>query len=403
MSKTKEEFKSVIEQRLYETSKFWSDCNVNYDDIKEFVSSLNATIQSLRNITFILQSYKSVIPDFDTWYEDKQTEMKNDSYLRWAHLSRNTVVKESNLKLKSETTVGLLNWEDHPVEIIEVDPLTKSATIKKSVLSDKKLSEIVKELREPIVRISRCWIADNMPQEEILFVLAFCYRYFKDLISEAYLKIGLTANDLAKIEKDSEILDEHTYFENARTIYLDLKDGKILHQDSTLINTDDKDLRKKVKKRYGDKQPKHKKKGDKLLNWFEAVTEKSKQVLTTDGHHVPMVFLMKDGVDANIRTFVIEDRKDLYYHFRKLGDDILKGNYNGVVTVSEMWKKDEKLNIRGEVLIVAVASREHFEVRMIPFERVKNDQVKIKDMVSSKDRSSFPILKYAIEAIEKVG
>lgn len=403
MNKSILEFSSTIEQRLYETSKFWSDCDENYHELKEFIPSLNALIQSLRNLTFIVQSYKSIIPDFDSWYSSKQIEMRNDIYLRWAHEARNTVVKSSNLKLKSKTTIELLNWESHPVQSILTDPLDNNTKIKSTILTRVPKNILVAGLREPLVRIERYWIADNLPEKELLWLTAYCYRYFKKIAIEIY---GLLDLDVSSISTDFEksvgILNANTLFESKRTVILDLKDMKRISRKYLRVGAEDKELEMKARKRYGDKQPKHIKKKDEILDWFEFVTAKAKQVLGIDGHHVPMAFLFGNESKPKFYTLDIRDRAELYYMLRKLGDDVLENKYKGAVIISETWMKNLNFEIKGEAVMVAVVKKGLVEVRIIPFER-HGKKVVVKPMVKMSKGADFPYLKPIIDAIEAVG
>ncbi len=56
--------------KLIETHILWHQTADFYQDPQRFNANLNATIQSLRNITFALQSEKDVIPNFHIWYHD---------------------------------------------------------------------------------------------------------------------------------------------------------------------------------------------------------------------------------------------------------------------------------------------------------------------------------------------
>ncbi len=72
MDQHKQELVRILNRRLAESAKFWYQCIDEYQDINEFLSSLNALIQSLRNITFVIQKHKKDIPHFEDWYSAKQ-------------------------------------------------------------------------------------------------------------------------------------------------------------------------------------------------------------------------------------------------------------------------------------------------------------------------------------------
>lgn len=103
-------FRETIRRRLREVELFWSEALENYQSIDIFIPKLNASLQALRNVTFILQSHKSLIPDFDRWYVEKQEEMRNDEKLRWCVEARNQITKQGDLELRSNAIVRVMNW-----------------------------------------------------------------------------------------------------------------------------------------------------------------------------------------------------------------------------------------------------------------------------------------------------
>ena len=56
-------------RRLVEAHLLWHQTLAQYQQPELFQANLNATIQALRNITFILQSEKHSFDQFEGWYE----------------------------------------------------------------------------------------------------------------------------------------------------------------------------------------------------------------------------------------------------------------------------------------------------------------------------------------------
>ncbi len=54
---------------------------------------MQGAIQSLRSVTFVLQSVKSMIQGFESWYEGWQEKMRADPILTWAKNARNKIEK----------------------------------------------------------------------------------------------------------------------------------------------------------------------------------------------------------------------------------------------------------------------------------------------------------------------
>ena len=94
-------------QKFKEAAYFLDRCAELYHVPSEFQFNLNAFIQALRNITFMLQSEPNRPESFVSWYESKQTEMKQNDLLRRFVQARNIVVKQSSLKARSTAWSGV--------------------------------------------------------------------------------------------------------------------------------------------------------------------------------------------------------------------------------------------------------------------------------------------------------
>lgn len=94
-------------QKFKEATYFLGRCAELYHVPTEFLFNLNAFVQALRNITFILQSEPNRPDGFNLWYESKQAEMRQIDLLRRFIQVRNIVVKQSSLKAKSTARSGV--------------------------------------------------------------------------------------------------------------------------------------------------------------------------------------------------------------------------------------------------------------------------------------------------------
>ena len=63
------DFRTLVVRRFKGISTQWENASNNYHKLDDFLIYLNSAIQELRNITFLLQSYKHLYSDFGTWYE----------------------------------------------------------------------------------------------------------------------------------------------------------------------------------------------------------------------------------------------------------------------------------------------------------------------------------------------
>src|SRR4051794_9422817 len=90
-----------------EAQYFFGGILKNYHHAYQFQFNLNAFIQAIRNITWMLQSEDGKPEGFDSWYAAKQADMRGNEVLKRFVNARNVVVKRSSLTAKSKARSGL--------------------------------------------------------------------------------------------------------------------------------------------------------------------------------------------------------------------------------------------------------------------------------------------------------
>lgn len=155
--------------RLKEVKSFWTKASLNYNDPDEFIINVNACIQSIRNVTFNLQSNKSNIPNFAEWYSEWQECLKNDIIMKWCVNARNRIVKQSDLINHSIADLSLVkSYNDPPIFSIELDPFMPSDVIIHKFYDS--LPETMKE--NGFIKVNRKWISEGLENVELLSGLA---------------------------------------------------------------------------------------------------------------------------------------------------------------------------------------------------------------------------------------
>lgn len=74
---------SAVDRRLADVHQHWHDAERGYFDPERFRIAIQTTIQTLRTVTFILQSNKRLFNNFDSWYESWQQKLRADPLMRW--------------------------------------------------------------------------------------------------------------------------------------------------------------------------------------------------------------------------------------------------------------------------------------------------------------------------------
>lgn len=97
----------ATDDRFDEAHYFLNQAAANYHSPQRFRWYLNATIQALRSVTFVLQKNLARVPGGKTWYENHRKELEEDPNARRLVTARNVVVKEGDLAKKSTVQAGL--------------------------------------------------------------------------------------------------------------------------------------------------------------------------------------------------------------------------------------------------------------------------------------------------------
>jgi hypothetical protein len=140
-----------------------------YHSLDEFCFNLNATIQSIRNITFTMQSELAGNSTFDEWYPTKQTEMKNHSLLRRFVDARNIVVTKGSLKTKSMAKVGLFKNGRLNNSVL----IAHARQCFYRLMIDAEHSAVGEELG-----VQREWVAEEIGNEEVVSLCNTVIDYF---------------------------------------------------------------------------------------------------------------------------------------------------------------------------------------------------------------------------------
>jgi len=94
-----------------------------------FLANLNATIEALRNVTFVVQKEKAAFKDFDAWYTPRQEILKADATANWLNQARVTIVHQGDLESSSHAEVRIVTYEEKTLWTGEVPIQTPAKLI----------------------------------------------------------------------------------------------------------------------------------------------------------------------------------------------------------------------------------------------------------------------------------
>lgn len=329
-----------VHARLSEAHRHWHHAADAYAEPDSFRTYLNACVQALRNVTFVLQNQKSVIPAFDEWYAEWQAYLKTDTILNWVVKARNRIVKQDDLETRSIARVALVSsYEDPPYLEFEVKPSTPTQLIIEVLVATKPESFPDDLLDSGFLKVERRWVVEELPDPELLEALAHAFAVLQSLVRDAHLQLTLGDQRADRTCTPSEMVGRPPgcmiATQELRTACVNARTGQLLQllqRPSVPIPSD------VVQARYGlpDLSSLRKRTGSSLRDMAEYLFGFGKQILERDGFHHPIVFLISDK-EIHTRSLEFEDQMEKYLIWRSVAADVERLGVNRVIGISESW------------------------------------------------------------------
>ena len=183
----------------------WHQALESYQEPERFRANLNATIEALRNVTFVLQKEKAAFTDFDGWYGLWQKRLRNDNVAKWLHDARVTVVDQGDLDSYSYAEVRLVDYRDEVLSSAQV-PIAAPLEL---ILQNPALLPLGNPARalplpeNTCLAIERRWSTKDLEGKEILSALAHVYGLVAHIVLDAHAHLG----NLNCISSDAQHLD----------------------------------------------------------------------------------------------------------------------------------------------------------------------------------------------------
>ena len=176
-------------RRLVEAHILWHQSLAHYQEPEPFRANLNALIQALRNVTWVLQSEKHGIPNFDDWYTPRQERLRSHRVSKWLVDARNTIVKRGELDASSSAKIRLVTWHKRVLAEFAFPPDCPSSLI----LSNLRLVGLANNVGIPLtdlqnatVSVERRWTVTELGDREILEALSEVYALLSQIVLDAH-------------------------------------------------------------------------------------------------------------------------------------------------------------------------------------------------------------------------
>ncbi|MET9078999.1 hypothetical protein ABZX95_44385 [Streptomyces sp. NPDC004232] len=359
-----------------------------YLDPDGFRLNLNALVPNLRNVTWLLQKQKAVIPDFATWYPEFQEACKKSEIMGWVVKSRNRITKESDLELLSSCQViWTRNWLQR-VEATATFPPRMST------------SEIIQALRHSntppvgLITVQRKWVDKALPSWELLTATAEAFSWLSQVLWRAHTAFGVDRCDLADRAIECVTSALHGTLTRLPCMHLAQSElqahftmsGGVVEEEFESFDPDPATL-KAAGERYG--ELKYPRSGPiENVPGFMAI---ARTLTEKDGHHGTFAFLYNGEQPVATQEMRFNDQDTKMLSFEGLADLVESTRADGIVIISESWlavqtEKEKELNTvffpardrldRMEGLTVYAATRDGRQAELLSMiERGPNGEV----------------------------
>lgn len=335
---------SSVDRRLNDVHRHWHEAERGYFDPETFRVSIQTAIQTLRTVSFILQSNKRIFTNFDPWYETWQSKLRADPLMRWMVDARNKIEKQGDLETHSFVRAEIIAsyYEDGPSIEVPADLFQSPEELIDSIETEELKKHIFKD---GILRIQRRWVENSLPDYELLDAVGIAYGKIAELVADAHRELGLeppstmvgNVDHTSGRESRGGRLPCMIGHGDARSHDIWLATGQTmkLKQEKVEIDLAEKE---QAAKRYGldpkEMFPSPALGPESLLNDLFATARK---MFTIDGHHITIAFLLKGTAIVSMATLNLEEHGEKYLAMRNLANEVIKKGADAAIIIGEVW------------------------------------------------------------------
>jgi hypothetical protein len=395
--------------RLRQAHDLWHEIGGVYPDVDEFVIKLNACVQAVRSVTWVLQKELSRQEWFKDWYASWQATMRADVRMKWLVNARNAIEKEGDLDTRSIARVSIAATDGEQVLAnMEVPPLLGPAEVAEIV----KLPELPDALRKHAVMVvERRWTVTEFPDDELLDVLAHCYGVLASIVREAHERCGVQmhtfggethADQHERLPHPSGRLPCMVTTQEMRSAYWHLGQDALIQYGRTDLTRTREQLEAfgpEAAKHYGNLLQHHRlAPGMPLSERASVMHEWGKHMLRIDGFHHSFAWtFLGDSGRAQVHAMDSQDQQDKIMKVRLLAGDIEESGADGLIFTGETWhaqevaSDDPRFDLRaGEredrlegLVTYALARGGPYHAFFTPFSRSDADEIVLADTTMS--------------------
>ena len=325
-------------RRLMDCHDHWHAALDKYMEPDGFRLELNALIQNLRNVTWLLQKQKAHLPGFSDWYPKWQAAVKPNPVMGWIVKARNRIVKEADLELLSTARLTMtFDWMNGEERIFHVPPRDRPVDIAAMLLRQgvPPYSE-----GESTLTIERRWVDRLLPEWELLDAADHAYGELVKVLRAAHTAAGVTECNLDARKRSCVVaaleypLDCTSTGVDTRGADFDLGSLTPYTREFRRIELNRQKAAKAAEK-YG-VGPEDHPEGDAIAR-VPGLFRLASRMLAKDGHAVQIAWFFRGEDVVDIRGTSYDDQGGKMLSMRDLARRVRTLGADGFVYISEMW------------------------------------------------------------------
>ncbi|PPK44949.1 hypothetical protein B0G57_107270 [Trinickia symbiotica] len=335
---------SAVDRRLADVHRQWHEAERGYFDPESFRVSIQTAIQTLRTVTFIVQSNKRLFTNFDPWYESWQNRLRADSLMRWMVDARNKIEKQGDLEAHSFVRAEVMAsyYEEGPRMEVPAELFQSPVELISSIPTEALRKHVFKD---GILRIQRRWVENSLPEYELLDAVGIAYGKVAQLVADAHRQLGLEppstmVGDIDRTEGEESRggrLPCMIGHDDARSHHVWLATGQPIEIERKAVEFDRKGAEQAAGK-YGlnpkEMFPSTDPAPEATLN---GLFDAARKMFSVDGHHDTIAFLLKGARPVNLMQLAPQEHGEKYLLMRMLANEVIKYGADGVILLSEVW------------------------------------------------------------------
>jgi len=335
---------SAVDRRLGDVHRHWHEAERGYFDPESFRVAIQTAIQTLRTVTFIVQSNKRLFSNFDPWYESWQDRLRADPLMRWMVDARNKIEKQGDLEAHSFVRAEIVAsyYEEGPRMEVPAELFQSPAELIRNIPTEALKEHVFKD---GILRIQRRWVENSLPDYELLDAVGIAYGRVAELVADAHRELGLEppstmVGDIDRTqggESRGGRLPCMIGHGDARSHNVWLATGQAMEFKQETVEFD-REHAERAAGKYGldpkEMFPSTDPAPEATLNDLFATGRK---MFAVDGYHDTIAFLLNGARPVFMMSLAVQEHGEKYLVMRMLANEVIKYGADGVIIISEVW------------------------------------------------------------------